>query len=254
MPCVSIPAIVCAVSSRMPVCPVASVESRSSISARVTSRSTSGPLPAACERTSERCSWARISVGMCRVASAPNPVEIPYDGVLAAASASTVSRARPIAETASSLSSTGAPSRATATTSSKVSGPTPTVTVAVECGGRHGPIPPPQCGPRGQPGPSDATGVSDPRPGVESLAGQLVVVVGQAERPLVVAAGEVRAAVADVGDDRVALGDEVPAAALLAVDQALAVLRPQTSLTVYPPCAAPWRPSPAGRRRAAGRC
>ena len=46
-----------------------------------TSRSTSGPLPAACERTSDFCSWARISVGMCRVASAPNPVEMPYAGV-----------------------------------------------------------------------------------------------------------------------------------------------------------------------------
>ena len=57
--------------------PVASVESRSSISARTTSRSTSGPEPAACERTSERWSWARISVGMCRVASAPKPVLIP---------------------------------------------------------------------------------------------------------------------------------------------------------------------------------
>ncbi len=131
MPWVSIPAIVRAVSRRMPVCPVASVESRSSISARVTSRSTSGPLPAACERTSERCSCSRISLGMWRVASAPNPVDIPYDGVLAAASASTVSRARPIAETASSDSSTGAPSRATATTSSKVSGPTPTDTVGM---------------------------------------------------------------------------------------------------------------------------
>ena len=56
---------------------------------RTTSRSTSGPEPAACERTSERCSWARISVGMCRVASAPNPVEMPYAGVGAAASSST---------------------------------------------------------------------------------------------------------------------------------------------------------------------
>ena len=65
----------------MPVWPVASVESRSSISARTTSRSTSGPEPAACERTSDRCSWARRSVGMCRVASAPNPVEMPYAGV-----------------------------------------------------------------------------------------------------------------------------------------------------------------------------
>ena len=48
---------------------------------RTTSRSTSGPDPAACDRTSERCSCARISVGMCRVASAPKPVEMPYAGV-----------------------------------------------------------------------------------------------------------------------------------------------------------------------------
>ncbi len=66
--------------------PVASVDSRSSIRPRTTSRSTSGPEPAACERTSERCSWARMSVGMCRVARAPNPVEMPYAGVAAAAS------------------------------------------------------------------------------------------------------------------------------------------------------------------------
>ena len=64
MPWVSRPASSCAVSRRTPVRPVASVESRSSISARTTSRSTSGPEPAACERTSERWSWARISVGM----------------------------------------------------------------------------------------------------------------------------------------------------------------------------------------------
>ena len=83
--------------ARTPVCPVASVDSRSSISARTTSRSTSGPEPAACERTSDRCSWARISVGMCRVASAPNPVEMPYAGVGAAASSSTTARARSIA-------------------------------------------------------------------------------------------------------------------------------------------------------------
>ena len=36
-----------------------------------------GPDPAACERISDFCSWARISVGMCRVARAPKPVEIP---------------------------------------------------------------------------------------------------------------------------------------------------------------------------------
>ena len=77
IPWLSSDAISCAVSRRTPVCPVASVESRSSIRARTTSRSTSGPDPAACDRTSERCSWARISPGMCRVASAPKPVEMP---------------------------------------------------------------------------------------------------------------------------------------------------------------------------------
>ena len=60
--------------------PVASVDSRSSIIARTTSRSTSGPDPAACERTRLRCSSTRRSGGMCRVASAPNPVEMPYCG------------------------------------------------------------------------------------------------------------------------------------------------------------------------------
>ncbi len=113
----------------MPVWPVASVESRSSISARTTSRSTSGPDPAACERTSERWSCSRISAGMCRVASAPKPVEMPYAGVVAAASSSTTARARSIAATAWSVSATSAPSRATATTSSIASGPTSTCTV-----------------------------------------------------------------------------------------------------------------------------
>ena len=77
IPALSTPAISSATSGRTPVRPVASVESRSSINPRTTSRSTSGPEPAACERTSDRCSCARISVGMCRVARAPNPVEIP---------------------------------------------------------------------------------------------------------------------------------------------------------------------------------
>ena len=77
MPALSIAAYVWSVSSRMPVRPVARVEMRSSMSARTTSRSTSAPEPAACERTSERCSWARSSTGMWRVASAPKPVETP---------------------------------------------------------------------------------------------------------------------------------------------------------------------------------
>ena len=36
-----------------------------------------GSLPAACERTNARWSWRRSSTGMCRVASAPKPVETP---------------------------------------------------------------------------------------------------------------------------------------------------------------------------------
>jgi hypothetical protein len=128
IPWLSIPAIVCAVSRRMPVRPVASVDRRSSIRALVTSRSTSGPLPAACDRISDRCSWARIWGGMCRVASAPNPVEMPYAGVRAAASTSTAARALSTAATASAASTTGAPSRATASTSAKDRGPVPTVT------------------------------------------------------------------------------------------------------------------------------
>ncbi len=54
IPWVSNEANSCAVSGRIPVCPVARVERRSSISPRTTSRSTSGPDPAAWERTSDR--------------------------------------------------------------------------------------------------------------------------------------------------------------------------------------------------------
>ena len=97
IPALSTAAISSATSGRTPVRPVASVERRSSISPRTTSRSTSGPEPAACERISDFCSWARISVGMCRVASAPKPVEMPYAGVGAAASSSTVARERTMA-------------------------------------------------------------------------------------------------------------------------------------------------------------
>jgi hypothetical protein len=69
---------------RTPVRPVASVRSRSSIIARTTSRSTSG---ARCRRrasgSASAAAGARGDVsnpGMCRVASAPNPVETPYAG------------------------------------------------------------------------------------------------------------------------------------------------------------------------------
>jgi hypothetical protein len=60
-----------------PVRPVARVDSRSSIRARTTSVSTSGPEPAACERISPRCKAARCSTGMCLLARAPKPVETP---------------------------------------------------------------------------------------------------------------------------------------------------------------------------------
>ena len=98
---------------------------------------------------------------MCRVASAPNPVEMPYAGVVAAASSSTTARARSMAASASSPRRTAAPSRATARTSAKETGPTPTVTAGRVrwCGSWPHPIPrrPPATG-ADDPGP-----VSDPR-------------------------------------------------------------------------------------------
>ena len=66
-----------AVDSRTPVRPVSRVDSRSSIRARIVSRSTSAPEPAACERTNDCCSCTRRSGAMKVVASAPNPVEMP---------------------------------------------------------------------------------------------------------------------------------------------------------------------------------
>lgn len=120
----------CATTGRAPVRPVASVDRRSSIMARTTSVSTTSPDPAACDRTNDRCRWVRRSAGMCFVASAPKPVDTPYTGRGSAASASTSSRVVVIAVTASGVSSTRAPTRATATTSSNPTGPTPTRTTA----------------------------------------------------------------------------------------------------------------------------
>ncbi len=77
MPADSSAAYTCATCGRTPVRPVASVDNRSSISARTTSRSTSGPEPAAWERTRLRCNCLRSSSGICRTASAPNPVDTP---------------------------------------------------------------------------------------------------------------------------------------------------------------------------------
>ncbi len=77
MPALSTSAIVCATDGRTPVCPEATVFRRRNIRARTTSRSTRGPMPAACERTMLRCSWARSSGLMCREARAPKPVDTP---------------------------------------------------------------------------------------------------------------------------------------------------------------------------------
>ena len=77
MPALSSAAYVCATTGRTPVRPVASVDSRSSMSARTTSGSTSGPDPAAWLRISERWRSVRRSGGIWRVASAPKPVEMP---------------------------------------------------------------------------------------------------------------------------------------------------------------------------------
>jgi len=77
-------------------------------------------MPAACERMSERCNWTRLSRGMCRLASAPKPVEIPYVGTSPAASSSTRARLTSMASRASCESVTEASARATAMTSSRV--------------------------------------------------------------------------------------------------------------------------------------
>jgi hypothetical protein len=77
MPALSIAAYVSTTTGRTPVWPVASVCSRSSCSARTTSRSTSGPVPEACERMRLACSCIRRSGAMKVVARAPKPVEMP---------------------------------------------------------------------------------------------------------------------------------------------------------------------------------
>jgi hypothetical protein len=109
---------VSATTGRTPEHPIASVRARSNIIARTTSRSTGGPIPAACERTSARWSSARRSAGIRTVASDPNPVETPYAGCSDSARVRTTSALRSIAARASSLTLTAASSRATAITSS----------------------------------------------------------------------------------------------------------------------------------------
>ena len=56
---------------------MASVRARSRSMARTTSRSTGGPMPAACERISARWSSSRRSAGMTTLASEPKPVLTP---------------------------------------------------------------------------------------------------------------------------------------------------------------------------------
>ena len=56
---------------------MARLRARSSTMARTTSRSTSGPMPAAWERMSASCSSAVRSTGMLVVASEPKPVVTP---------------------------------------------------------------------------------------------------------------------------------------------------------------------------------
>ena len=90
-----------ATTGRAPEHPIASVRARSSIIARTTSRSTGGPIPAACERTSARWSATRASAGIRTSASDPNPVVIPYAGSSDAARATTTAALRSIAARAS---------------------------------------------------------------------------------------------------------------------------------------------------------
>ena len=77
IPALSIATYASATRRDTPVRPVARVARRSTIVARTTSRSTSGPEDAACERTRDRCNSMRRAGGMCCVASAPKPVETP---------------------------------------------------------------------------------------------------------------------------------------------------------------------------------
>ena len=76
---------------------MARLRARSSTIARTTSRSTSGPIPAAWDRTSAVCSSAERSAGITVLASAPNPVETPYTGSGWSTSRSTTAAPRSIA-------------------------------------------------------------------------------------------------------------------------------------------------------------
>ncbi len=131
IPALRISAMVATTSGRTPVWPEASVLRRRNISARTTSRSTRGPMPAACERTMLRWSWARSSGLMWRTARAPKPVETPYTGSGLAARSSMTARAAATAAVASSDSSIRAAPRATAMTSCAVVPDVPSTTVCI---------------------------------------------------------------------------------------------------------------------------
>ena len=77
IPLLSSATIASATSTRAPEKPIARLRARRNIIARTTSRSTSGPIPAACDRTSATCSSAERSSGMTVLARAPKPVETP---------------------------------------------------------------------------------------------------------------------------------------------------------------------------------
>ena len=79
-PAASSASIVSATIGRAPERPIARERARRNIIARTTSRSTGGPMPAACERIRARWSSSRRSGGIQVPASEPKPVETPYTG------------------------------------------------------------------------------------------------------------------------------------------------------------------------------
>ena len=98
-----------ATTGRAPERPIASERARRNIIARTTSRSTGGPMPAACERISERWSSSRRSAGIQVPASEPKPVDTPYTGSSEAASRSTTAALSSMTARASDDSRAGTP-------------------------------------------------------------------------------------------------------------------------------------------------
>ena len=125
--------MVCRTTGRTPVRPEARVLARRNMMPRTTSRSTAGPMPAAWLRISDFCSWVRSSLGMCRLARAPKPVEMPYAGTSLWARSSMWARTLATVSSASCEMVTLASWRATATTSSGVTPLEPRVTVSGSC-------------------------------------------------------------------------------------------------------------------------